>query len=227
MSGLPGVTTGSEAVARKILATINGLMMLPGGGIIDGAESRDLGNSDDTDVLRAGLLMGKITSSGKWAPSIIGTLETAYDDEDTELDVGAAAAAEIVRRIGTSGNITVVGPPTAAGTVAVDTVAFSAVNTTTGILTVADQGKDYIAGSLVCAADGSQVPRTLITDQFGIKVTDEDDDDIDVQFARLAIAAQIDASQIINYPSDSSLISWIKTKLNTYGNFIFDDDYVS
>lgn len=226
MNGLPGIGSTRTATPRKILASVAGLLCLPGGKIIDGSKSRDLNNAGDIDVLTAGLLMGKIAASGKYAPSILGVLQSAYTSGGTTITVTAAQAAEIVRRVGTSGNLIVIGPPSAGGTVAAITKAFSAVNTTTGVITIANIGANMIAGSLVCTDDGTADPVTLIIDEYGIKVTDEDAANIDVPFPTFAVAGMIDASQIRDYPSDNSLKAWVKSKLRTNGyGFLFDDDF--
>jgi hypothetical protein len=226
MNGLPGIGSTRTATPRKILASVAGLLCLPGGKIIDGSKSRDLNNAGDIDVLTAGLLMGKIAASGKYAPSILGVLQSAYTSGGTTITVTAAQAAEIVRRVGTSGNLIVIGPPSSGGTVAAITKAFSAVNTTTGVITIANIGANMIAGSLVCTDDGTADPVTLIIDEYGIKVTDEDAANIDVPFPTFAVAGMIDASQIRDYPSDNSLKAWVKSKLRTNGyGFLFDNDF--
>jgi hypothetical protein len=116
-------------------------VLLPGGVLVDGAKSRDPSNADGVDVLQFGLLMGMITESGKYAPSIIGLLTVAYDDDtSTTLTVPTAVAAEIVRRIGPTGTFKLTGPATAAGTVRTITVTYSAVNLTTGVITVTALG---------------------------------------------------------------------------------------
>lgn len=139
-NALPGMGTLKTTAARAVLKG-GDARYFPGGRIIDASESRDLGNTGNTDVLRAGLLMGKITSSGKYAPSIIGTVASAYDG-GTTLTVSAAVAAEIVRRIGTSGTLVVIGPEAAAGTVRSLTLTFSAVDTSTGAVTVTAVSED-------------------------------------------------------------------------------------
>lgn len=226
MNGLPGIGTTRTATPRKILASLAGLLCLPGGKIIDGSKSRDTENTGDLDVLTAGLLMGKITSSGKYAPTILGVLQGAYTSGGTSITVTAAQATEIVRRIGVSGNLIIVGPPTAGGTVATITKAFSAVNTGTGAITIANIGADMVAGSFVCTDDGTANPVTVVTEEYGTKVTDMDGANIDVPFPTFMIGGMIDASQIRHYPSDTSLKAWIKSKLraNGYG-FLFDDDF--
>ena len=205
-----------------------------GGAIIDGEESRDPLNTSYLDYLRAGLVMGKITTGSKFAPSIIGTLASAYDKDgsfDTTMTVSAATAVEIVRRIGTSGTFKITGPPSAAGTVVTATITFSAISTTTGAITVTAAAADYVSGSFIQPTDGSETPLCMIASGYPLKVTDENDADIDIDFGKMLIGGRIDASQIINYPSDASLKKWIKGKLNgtsgtTSGGapFSFDDD---
>ena len=177
----PSVGTTRTATPRKLLSTEESAQYLPGGKIINGALSRDPDNSGDVDVLRAGLVMGMISATGLYAPSILGVLASAYDKDTTstggslELTVSVACATEIVRRIGTSGTFHLTGPPTAAGTVAVSTdVTYSAVDLTTGVITIALLGADFVAGSYIQPIDGSEAPLALIPDTAGIKVTDED-----------------------------------------------------
>lgn len=333
MSELPGVRTTKEATARRILASVDGYQSLPGGGVIAGSKSRDPLNTGDTDVLRAGLMMGKITATGKWAPAVIGAVSAAYDG-GTTVKVSAATAAEIVRRIGATGTFKLTGPATAGGTVRTLTATYSAVDTTKGEITIAALAVNevqtvaiagtlsagafclvfdvagvkkrtaaiaynaaiadiqtavdgalgsekvvvggstiaeftitfsgtgfaataqptvevdihtaitgltaitvtrttpgvpgaFIKGALVQPTDGSEVIRTLLTEQYGVSVTDEDNDDVDVFYPSIMIAGQIDASQIINYSADVSVQAYIKSSLNAYGNYVFDDDFVS
>jgi len=208
---------------------VGSAVLLPGGVVIDGSNSRDPLNSGDVDVLRDGLVMGK-TASGKYAPSILGVLSQAYDKDGssaTTMVVSAATATEIARRIGTSGTFKVTGPPTASGTVTTETITFSAVDTDTGAITVTTASNDFIAGAFVQPTDGSETPRCLLyAGGYGIKATDEDGASIDEQFPTPLIGGIVDASQIVNYPSDASLKTWLKqTALNAVGQFVFDDDF--
>lgn len=228
--GLPGPQDERTATPRKILADVGSAVLLPGGVIIDGSQSRDPLNSGDVDVLRDGLVMGKITTGGKYAPSILGVLAQAYDKDGssaTTIVVSAATATEIARRIGTSGTFTVTGPPTASGTVTTETVTFSAVDTDTGAITVTTASNDFIAGAFVQPTDGAETPLCLLyAGGYGVKATDEDGTSIDEQFPTPLIGGIVDASQIINAPSDASLKTWLKqTALNAVGQFIFDDDF--
>ncbi len=107
--------------ATPRLISLSGEVYREGGAIIIGTYSRDPLNTSNVDYLRAGLVMGTKTTGGKFAPSIIGVLASAYDKDgsfDEVMTVSVATAVEIVRRIGATGSFNVTGPPSAAGTVA-------------------------------------------------------------------------------------------------------------
>lgn len=227
VGGLPGVKTTRTATPRRVLQDGAKADFLVGGAIIRGAKSRDSGNTGDLDVLRAGTLMGRITSLGKYAPSIVGVLQSDYTSGGTEITVSAAQAVEIVRRVGLTGTLKITGPPDNGGTVATVEKAYSAIVLATGVITIANLGANMIAGSLVTANDGSQVIRSVVVDQFGIKVTDIDNLSIDVPWPLILIKGQIDSSQLIDVSSDPSIMAYVKAALRAVGiGFTFDDDYI-
>ena len=223
VTGLPGVRTDRTATHRKVLLTDTGGIQLTLGRIIDGSLARDSGNTGDLDVLRAGMVMGKITSGGKYAPAILGVTDSAYTSGVT-LSVSAAVAVEINRRIGSSGTFDIAGPPTANGDANVESVAFSAVNVSTGDITVTALANNYVSGSFIMPDDGSEDALGLIGDGYGIKVTDQDALSLDVPIRNLLIAGLIDSSQIVFWPSDTGLQQFLVGRLNTQGGcqFIFD-----
>lgn len=223
--GLPGIKSDREALLRVVRKSGANVAYAPKPLVIDGAESRDLTNTGNTDVLQSGTLMGKITSGGKYAPSIIGLTAALHDTSavTTTMTLPAAVITEIARRVGQSGNITIIGPATTGGTVNTETVAFSAIASST-TLTISATTNDYVAGSIIAAADGSQIPRVIIDDGYGIKVTDEDGNNIDVPFEHPLVAGVIDSSQIVNWSSESAVQEWIKDTLNDNGAFVFDDE---
>jgi hypothetical protein len=181
------------------------------------------------DILRAGRLMGKITASGLYAPSIIGVLQSAYSKSgsgNTSMTVSAAQATELVRRVGSTGTFQICGPPSANGTVATEQITYSAVNTTTGVITITAASANFAAGSWVQPEDGSETIRTFLDVEAGIKVTDQDDNDVDQQWGKVPIAGVIDQSQIINWGTDTSLQARIQTQLRDMGiGFVFDGDF--
>jgi len=228
--GLPGQQAVQVAVPRIIFAGgVFDWLSLPAGKIIDGVNARDPDNSPDVDSLRPGLLMGKITATGLYASSVIGVTQGAYTSGATTLTILPAQAVELVRRFGSAGTATVnvVGPPSAAGTVATTAMTWSAVNTTTGVITCTSLGVNKVAGCLITAGDGSGVPLTLIPDGFPLHVTDSSGSSISVPFPIFPIGGTVLTGQIINYPADSSLQTWLKGSLSTTsgGKFVFDDTY--
>lgn len=231
--GLPGVHTTRTATPRNVLLAGEGVY-LPKNIIINGTDSRDPTNTGDVQYLQAGILLGKQTSGSKYAPSILGVTTVAYDQDGSanlQITVAAATATEIVRRIGATGTFKMTGPPSTAGTVATQTATYSGVNTSTGVITIADLAADAIAGSFIQDTDGSEAPLAMIGDGYPVKVTDDDESSQD-QEGSLLVAGLIDSSQIVNWPSDASLRNWIMSKLNggaaatpAFGPYIFDHRY--
>lgn len=227
LRGTPGVRAIIPVEFKNVFLG-NWEWYLPGGKLIDGANSRDSGNTGYLNVLRPGLLMGKATSGGKYRPMILGVNQSAYTSGGTSLTVTAAQAVEIVRRVGSTGNLTYIGPPSAAGTVAIiSSVAYSAVNTSTGVLTVTSLGANLIAGGLVCATDGTHLPLTMIPPGAGVNVYDSLGTAQDTPFERMPVGGTIEVAQIPYWPTDTSLIQWMKDYLSrtSAGKFVYSDTY--
>ena len=225
--GPPGAQTARRVTFRQVFQYMSAYLAVPGGVYINGTGSRDSGNTGDLDVLRAGLLMGMDTVTGYYQPTILGVSQSAYTSGGTSLTVTAAQAVEIVRRVGSTGNLRYVGPPTANGTNAVSgDIAYSAVNTSSGVITISSIGADKVAGSFVTDTDGTGLPRTLIPDGAGIKVTDNDGTSVAaVQWPNAPIAGVLLAEQLLYWPTDTSLQAWIVSSLNAAsgGQYIFSD----
>ena len=126
-AGPPGITAPVTA-NFKALFTHRSEAFLAQGRRIDPTKSRDPSNTTDVGVLQPGLLMGRITATGYYAPAVIGLTGAALATGGTTLTLASAAiGTEIVRRFGASGTFKLTGPPTAAGTVRTSTVTYSAV----------------------------------------------------------------------------------------------------
>lgn len=139
--GIGTVTTGTH----NFVARDGSLLYYPGGGTIEGTKARDVGNSADSLLLlRVGKLMGKITSGGYYANSVIGASAGAITGASTTLLSSAAIATELNRRIGATGTFKLTGPPTAAGVVRSLTVTYSALNLTTGDITMTALGVNQV-----------------------------------------------------------------------------------
>src|ERR1700677_1682518 len=106
---------------------------------IDGTNSSNPLNAPYVWLLWAGTPMGQITATSKYANSVIGLTGAAAASAATSISTDVNTAAEIVRRIGASGTFKLTGPPATGGTVATQVVTYSAVNTTTGVITCTDR----------------------------------------------------------------------------------------
>ncbi|VTT98932.1 unnamed protein product [Gemmataceae bacterium] len=168
--GRPGIQSGTSVTYRQVFKQPESVLYLPGGGVIDAA-AQDPGN-DDPLTLRGGLLMGRKTSGKKWLPSLIGKMITAaLTSTGTSITLSAAAAAELVRRVGTSGTFKLTGPPTANGTARTVTVTYSAVNTSTGVVTITAVGVNEVQTLTFGAAATGGTMRLRVPKADGTMVT--------------------------------------------------------
>lgn len=221
--GLPGPRTARTAQHRLVFRDHTMQCDLSGGKVVDGTLSRDQGNTSDVGYLRPGLLMGKVTSSGKYAPSVIGLTNAAYAS-GTSLTVTAAAATELARRVGASGAVRIIGPAAASGAIAEETLTYSAIAGTTVTITALTNA--YVSGSLIVPADGSEDILTFIPEGWNKQVVDIDGNSTDVPFEWLPIGGVVQFAQLLPAVTDASLKQWIKDQLRTAsGLFVFDADY--
>ena len=220
--GLPGPQTAHAQAYNTVRLNNQGVRYLPGGRVIDASNARDPLNTGYVTTLRPGLVMGMVTATGLYAPSIIGLNTVLHDTSvvTTTMTLPASVVTEITRRIGASGTFKITGPPTTAGTVATETVTYSAIASATTI-TITATSADFAAGSVIRPTDGSETPLGLIDDGDGIKVTDADGNDIDQPFPFVLIGGHLNTSNIINYSSDASVKTWLKGQLNNTSNYGF------
>ena len=217
--GVPGISAAQEAGFRRIWRGSDAAY-LPGSFSIDAATSRDPGNTGNVDTLRAGLLMGLRTADSQYAPSILGVTTNNEAAGSASIEAAAGVITELVRRVGATGTFNLTGPPAAAGTVVTETVTYSAASGTT--ITVTAITNAFVAGSFIQPTDGSQTPISFIDEGYGIKVTDDNAASLDREFAPFPVAGTVDASQLINWPSDTSLRAWLEARLS---NFILDHGF--
>jgi hypothetical protein len=107
-------------------------------------------------------------------------------------------------------------------------VTFSAVNTTTGAITITAAGADAISGSFIQPTDGSESIVSLLCDAWGKKVSDQlNSTRVDVFEAQLLSAGgTINTAMIVNYPTDVSLKAWIKAAIRSACPGVnFSDDF--
>lgn len=233
--GIPGALTPIRTTFRRVFEGSGAYLSLPGGATINGLKSYDWNNTYWYD-LEAGLLMGIQTTGLQFAPSVIGVLQQAQSSGDTTITVTPAQAVGIVARIGSSGTMTLTGAPTASGTVVQATVTYSAVNLTTGVITVSALGANIATGSYLGDTDGSQNPITFIPDGSGICIVNEFFVPVpQVQFPIIPVGGVIATpgsapnTGLIAYPASTytSLITWLQQTLSTLGGgkFIYSSNY--
>ena len=223
----PGITAGKTA-SHRVVFRQRDESYLANGKTIDGSKSRDPSNTSDVTVLQSGLLMGKITSGGKYAPSILGLTSGALAAGATSITTATAAVlTELVRRIGATGTFTLTGPPSANGVVNSEVVTYSAATGTT-ITCTAILG-NYISGSFIQPTDGSQQPLSFIDDLVlsGYQVVDNNGANVSsVDWPRVPISGTVHSANLINWPTDTSLQQWIISRLNDIAGRQFNFDHV-
>lgn len=224
--GGPGfITTGQitsiNIHANRALRRVGPSMIFFDGGLVRYAEGTP------TTYIPPGIVIGKVTATGLYANSIIGLTNASYTSGGTTLTVTAAVAAEVKRRIGSSGTFKVQGPPTAGGTIAAFTVTFSAVGTTT--ITVSDLGANVVTKSLILANDGSGVPLTVYDppDGIGTDVSSPDGTSFNQPVSNLLLGSELLSANIIHLTDcDASCQTWLKGQLQGQNRtFTFDNDY--
>ncbi len=231
-NGKPGVQATYTATPREVfLANRQFAQFVATPVTIDGTLSSNPLNAPFTWLLFAGTAMGRVTATGKYANSILGCITAAYahtGGTNTTLTTDVNTAAEIVRRIGASGTFKLTAPPAAGGTVVTQVITYSAVNLTTGAITITAGSADAISGAYIQPTDGSESIVTLICDAWGIKVTDQLNttrvDVFDPQL--LAAGGTINVASVVNYPTDTSLKAWFKAGIRAACPAVnFSDDF--
>lgn len=228
-TGTPGVQAERTATPRQILLSQESALYFPSAKVVDGSKSRDTGNTGDLDVLRGGMLMGRITSGGKYCPACIGVMGVLHDTSvvTTTMTLPAAVVTEISRRVGASGTFRITGPAAASSvsgtTINSEAVTYSAIATATTI-TITATTNDYAAGSLIGFNDGSYIPVGILGKEDGLKVTDQDGTSQDTPLGHLLIGGILKTASVPNWPSEIALAEWVKGKLALAGgSFSYDD----
>ncbi len=220
--GRPGPQVVSRMVHKYVMQS-GGCTFLPGGGEIDTAKTRDISQVLMGGLLLTpGLLMGIVTANSKWANSVIDVTQAASLASATAITLTLPGAVELVRRRGSTGTFKLTGPPTAAGTVATETVTYSGVNTGTGVVTCSAITAAFIAGSFVQPTDGSETPKSFIDEGYGLTMgTTTGNLPAYAPWPQIPIGGFVKDSQLIPAPTDASLAQWIRAALATAGQGLF------
>lgn len=232
VQGLPGMRAAKTVLHRII--TRGGMIpdILPAGKVIAGACSRDPGNTPYTNRLRAGLIMGKISTVvnslgaiGQYAPSFMGVTTNVELTGSTSIQAAAEVIVELNRRVGANGTFYLIGPATAGGIINKELVTYSAASTTNITCTAITNA--FIAGSLIASPDGSEEPLTFLPNGAPIMATDFDGTNIAQEFPEVPIECIVDSSELLPvWPSDTSIQAWIVSRLNQAGGGKFTFDHI-
>lgn len=228
IAGKPGVQTTYTATPRELFyGNRQDARFIPGPVTIDGTASGNAANSPYVWNLWAGQAVGKVTATGNYATSILGSTTAAVISGATTVTTSAAVATELVRRGGASGTFTLTGPPTAAGTVAATVITYSAVNTTTGVITCTATAVAKVTACWIQPVDGSETIVTFLTAPYGLKVIDSMFTTRVDAFAKdlWAGGGIVNIGSIVNYPADASLKTYLKAAIRlNVPNAGFSDD---
>jgi hypothetical protein len=227
-NGKPGVVGNYTATPREVFYSGRARAQFVAEPVtVDGTLTSCPFNAPYVFQILAGTLMGRVTATKKFANSVLGLSSQALTATATTLQTDVNTAAEIVRRLGTSGTLKLTAPPAAGGTVVTQAVTYSAVNLSTGAVTITATGTAAVSGALIQPADGSETILTLVCDVYGIKVTDQINvNRVDVFDPQLLLAGgTINSQMIVNYPADPSLTAYVKQAIKAFaGGVTFSDD---
>ena len=234
VNGLPGYPTSNISWSpRKIRRGNQPPRFLDGGITVKGSVTRDATNTGYVDVIQPGKLLVKEASGGLYRNFIIGKTTAAYTGAGTvtSLTVGAATATEVARLIAVAGaslDLALIGPPSAAGTVAATDITVSAASGTT--LTISDLAVDKVTDSLIALRVAGYTAGSFcfVDDDDHFRVTDETAASVNVHVPRPLIGGTLDESQLLDWPADTSTVTYLKGLINSgiggYG-FTFDAPY--
>ncbi len=235
--GVPGMPGLSDAVTSSFRRTLfaGNYQVLGQGRVLGSAITRDPSNVGYETQIQRGMLIGRSTANPLiYGSSVVGLTLAAVAAGGVTLTVAAATDGngnqrgviyEIQRRFGSSGTFKLTGPPTAAGVVATQTITFTGLNLTTGVITIAAASAAAVAGSLIQPADGTETILSFLDDGFPMNMSDTFGNPVDVELAQIPLDGQVDSEQLLNYPSDTSLRAWIKTALRLNTSLKFSDSF--
>lgn len=139
-TGLPGVGKSVFATPRDIYYTHPvSPEFAPFPVVLDGSKNYNAANAPYTFIAWAGTFIGRETANSLWAPSIIGLTNAALGGGQTTLSTDTGTAAYLNNRVGASGTFNLTGPNvpgSAGGVVRVRLITYSAINLSTGAITI-------------------------------------------------------------------------------------------
>jgi hypothetical protein len=211
-TGVSGIGTTRNATYGRVIT--RDARYVPGGVVLQGSKWYDNGNTGSVRTIRPGHI-GKL-SSNKIVPAVFGPTTVAYVSGETSLTVSATTALAIYQALGSSGTLYLLGgllAPTTTALVLATAVTFSAINTSTGVLTIADLGANRAAGGMLLSFQPALLGGTgglthpniglgIIDRHEGVKATDYDGNDQDCDLAEFATGGLVDCDQLPVWPSN-------------------------
>ena len=167
-NSLPGYRTGiSENSPAQLLGSVNGVIRLPGGAIIDATYAYDGKHTDRETHIRQGTPLAKITASNLWVP----TKRTTVSAGGSGSGAGTSQEIPVVdSRAFKAGDTISVGGDTG--------LTVSSVDYDNDIITVSDSAFSYSTGEAVIGSGdlaGSETTRAFLNEYCQLR----DDDGID------------------------------------------------
>lgn len=96
-------------------------------------------------------------------------------------------------------------------------------------ITRSTSGQDgsFIAGAFVQPADGTETMLTFLPDGFPLEMSDLNGNPVDIENPKIVTEGELDGSQLVYWPSDTSLRQYIIDQLdaNGVGSFRFSEKY--
>lgn len=150
---LPGYEVGRSMVDREVLFSGAGLISVPV--VLDGNKAIDGANGSFTYEIRAGWLMGRVTTGGLWRPCPRTTASGSGSSSTALVVVNAAAfrAGDTIK-IGSNANVVA-----------------NAINYATNTLTLAS-AQSWSSGDAVRVQDGSETCRGVLLDFVKLRTDD-------------------------------------------------------
>jgi hypothetical protein len=219
----PGVFDTFTSIPREVFyGNRQFAQFWPYPAIVDSTYSRNPLNTPYVWNLWGGMLMGKITTSGKWRPSVVGLLTAAATSGGSTFTTDVNTATEIQRLLTLAGgniSLNLTGPASAstlAASTAVTAVTVTAANLTTGVITVSGTvGANVISGSLIQPADGSQTIKSVQCVKNGLQIVDSVFTTyVDIYCPELlAGGGTLNTGMLVNYPVDPGLRLYVQAAL--------------
>lgn len=195
---LAGFASGNTASPREVLLSSEGTIRVAV--LIDGSNAIDGGNTGQTDLLRAGWILGKISSTHRFVPCKR-TRANGAGTSATALVVDNAAAFKVGDAISIGGGAS---------------TTISAIVYSSHQLTLA-AARTWSDDAVVAATDGSATPRGVLLDNVDLQQSDEST--ASHKSAGMLIQGAVQVDQLLGD------VATVRLDVSTIYGIRFSDDY--